>query len=100
MATGLSSFTSQFYNPDPRKFPYLTQIANQDIMSDDVEFHRYKTRKKQSCQPKQINSNRNILTSFNSPTTSWVNTFMSPSEITGHEEIKINVKKLPLLYSL
>lgn len=37
-------------------------------------------RKKQSCQPKQIHSNRNAVTNLSSPSHSWMNTFISKEE--------------------
>mmetsp|Transcript_23546 Transcript_23546/g.20898 ORF Transcript_23546/g.20898 Transcript_23546/m.20898 type:complete len:119 (+) Transcript_23546:371-727(+) len=84
MTTGLASFASQFGQSNSK--------LNEDTVTDDVEVHRYKGRKKQSCQPKQINSNsnRNVMSTFTSPKHSWMNTFISHNESHKKEESKLS----------
>ena len=61
---------------------------NEDTITHDVDNHSYKNRKKQSCQPKQIQSKRNAFTTFNSPKNSWANTFISQANSHRFEENK------------
>ncbi|CAI2377792.1 unnamed protein product [Moneuplotes crassus] len=91
MTTGLASFASQFNKNVPKCMEIQHKLTEEENSHGDQELHHYKTRKKQSCQPKQINSNRNAITSLNSPSHSWINTFISNQE--GNKALECKTSK-------